>query len=73
MPVCVLSYFSCVRLFVIPRTVYSQAPLSKELSSMKYWSRLPFSSPGDLPNPGVEPASLEFSALAGRFFTTCVT
>ena len=33
----------------------------------EYWSRLPFPSPGDLPNPGIEPAS---PALAGRFFTT---
>ena len=36
-------------------------------SRHKYWSRLPFSSPGDLPNPGIELAS---PALAGRFFTT---
>ena len=33
----------------------------------EYWSGLPFSTPGNLPNPGIEPAS---SALAGRFFTT---
>ena len=33
----------------------------------EYWSRLPFPSPGDLPDPGIEPVS---PALAGRFFTT---
>ena len=33
----------------------------------EYWSRLPFPSPGNLPNPGIKPAS---PALAGRFFTT---
>ena len=36
----------------------------------KYWSRLPFPSPGDLPDPGIEPAS---PALAGGFFTTGAT
>ena len=36
----------------------------------EYWSELPFPPPGDLPYPGVEPASLVSSALAGGFFTT---
>ena len=36
----------------------------------KYWSGLPFSSPGDLPDPGIKPAS---PALAGMFFTTSTT
>jgi len=36
-------------------------------SKQEYWSGLPFPSPGDLPDPGIEPASPE---LAGRFFTT---
>ena len=36
----------------------------------KYWSGLPFPSPGDLPNPGIKPTSLVSSALAGIFFTT---
>ena len=35
-----------------------------------YWSRLPFPTPGDLPNPGIKPASLASPVLAGRFFTT---
>ena len=38
-----------------PWTVASQAPLSMEFSRQEYWSGLPFSSPGDLPNPGIEP------------------
>ena len=38
-----------------------------EFSREEYWSRLPFPSPGDLPNPGSE---LEFPTLADRFFTT---
>ena len=50
-----------------PWTVALQAPLPMGFPSQEYWSGLPFPSPGDLPNPGVEPASL---ALAGRFFTT---
>ena len=37
------------------------------LSRQDYWSGLPFPSPGDLPDPGIEPVS---PALAGRFFTT---
>ena len=36
----------------------------------EYWSRLLFSTPGDLPNPGIEPASLGSPALVGGFFTT---
>ena len=38
-------------------TVARQAPLSLEFSKQEYWSRLPFPSPGDLPNPGIEPGS----------------
>ena len=39
------------------------------LSSQEYWSGLSFSSPGYLPNPGIEPESLMFPAMAGGFFT----
>ena len=46
-----------VQLFVTPWTVAHQGPLSMEFSRQEYWSRLPFPSPGDLPNPGIEPAS----------------
>jgi len=38
--------------------------------SQEYWSGLPFPTPGDLPNPRMEPASLTSPALAGEFFTT---
>ena len=48
-------------------TVAHQAPLSMEFPRQEYWNRLPFSSPGDLPDPGIE---LTSPALAGRFFTT---
>ena len=43
------------------------------LPRQEYWSGLPFPSPGDLPHPGIEPASLKFPALAGRFFITSTT
>ena len=42
---------------VIPWTVAYQAPLSMEFSRQEYWSGLPFPSPGDLPDPGIEPRS----------------
>ena len=48
---------SHVQLFVTPWSVACQAPLSMGLSRQEYWSRLPFPSPGDLPNPGIEPRS----------------
>ena len=40
------------------------------LSRKEYWSGLPFPPPGDLPNPGIEPASPPSPALAGGFFTS---
>ena len=53
---------SCVQLFVTPWTVVHQVPLSVEFSRQEYWSGLywsesPFPSPGNLPNPGIEPKS----------------
>ena len=42
-------------------------------SRQKYWNGLPCPPPGDLPDPGIEPASLTPPALAGRFFATSVT
>ena len=56
-----------------PRTVARQAPLSVGFSRQEHWSGLPFPSPGDLPNPGIEPTSLASPALAGGFFTTSAT
>ena len=47
---------SGVPLFVIPRTVTPQVPLS-EFCRQEYWSGLPHPSPGDLPNSGIEPRS----------------
>ena len=48
---CVLSCFSCIRVFVTLWTVARQAPLSIGFSRPKYWSGLLFTSPGDLPYP----------------------
>ena len=45
---------SSVWLFATPWTAASQSPLSMEFSRPEYWSRLPFPSPGDLPDPGIE-------------------
>ena len=50
--------------FCNPRTVACQDPLSMEFSRQEYWRRLPFSTPGDLLNPGIEPVSLMSPALA---------
>ena len=48
---------SHVQNFVTPWTVAYQAPLSMGLSRQGYWSGLPFPSPEDLPDPGIEPRS----------------
>ena len=48
---------SRVRLFAIPWTVASQAFQSMGFSRQEYWSGLPFPSPEDFPNPGIEPRS----------------
>ena len=56
-----------------PWAVAHQAPLFMEFSREEYWNRLPFPTPGYPPDPGIEPASLESSALAGRFFTSWAT
>ena len=55
---------SRVLLFVTPWTVAHQAPLSMEFSRQEYWNGLPFPSPGDLPNPGIEPESPALQADA---------
>ena len=49
-----------------PWTIARQTPLSMGFSRQEYWSGLQFPSPGNLPNPGIEPSS---PALAGGFFT----
>ena len=63
----VVQSLSCVSLFVTPWAVACQAPLSMGFPKQENWSRLPFSSPGDLPKPGIEPTT---PALAGGFLTT---
>ena len=57
---------SCVRLHVTPWTVAYQVPLSMGFSKQEYWSGLSCPPPGDLPDPGIKPAS---PASAGGFFT----
>ena len=47
-------YHCRVRLFVTPWTVAHQAPLFMEFSRQEYWSGLPCSSPGELPDPGIK-------------------
>ena len=66
---CMWAHLLYMWLFVTQWTVAHQAHLSTEFSRQKYWSRLPFPTPGDLPNPGIEPAS-PASTLAGGFFTS---
>ena len=50
-----------------------QAPLPWGFSKQEYWVRLPGFSPGDLPNPGIQPPSLMSLELAGMFFTISTT
>ena len=52
-----LYHFTCILLFATLWTIAHQAPLFMEFSRQEYWSGLPFPSPGDLPNPGIEPGS----------------
>ena len=59
---------SRVWLIVTPWIVAYQAPLSMGFYRQEYWSGLPCSPPGDLPNPRIEPASPESPALSGIFF-----
>ena len=59
---CVVSSFSCVRVFASPMDCGHQAPLFMGLFRQEYWSGLLFPFAGDLPDPEVEPVSC---ALAG--------
>ena len=61
---------SCVWLFETPRSAVHQASLLMGFPRQEYWSKLPFPSPGDLLDPGKDPQSPAFPALAGGFFTT---
>ena len=55
---------SHVQLFATPWTVAHQTPPSMGFSRQEYWSGLPFLSPGDLPDPGIEPSSPTLQADA---------
>ena len=61
-------HFSRVRLFATPWTVAHQAPLPTEFSRQEHWSGLPFSSPGDLPDPGIGlgPPALQADSLPSK-------
>ena len=64
---CVLSH---VQLFVTPRTVAHQDPLSMGFSRQEYWRGLPVPPQGALPDPGIKSVSLASPVLVGGFFTT---
>ena len=68
MGACSVVYYS-----VTPWNETHHAPLLMGFFRKEYWSLFSFPSPGDLPNPGIEPASLMSLALAGSFFTTSLT
>ena len=61
---------SHVRLVATPWTVAHQAPLSMGFPRQEDWSGLPFPTPGDLLDVGIELTCLASPALVGRFFTT---
>ena len=60
--VCVCLSPGHVQLFLTLWTVASQAPLSMEFCTQEYCGGLAFSSPGDLPDPGIEPQSTALQA-----------
>ena len=62
--------YTYVQCFLTPWAVSHQPPLSMRFFRQEYWSGLPFPTPGDLPDPGMEPMCLVSPALAGKFFTT---
>ena len=70
MPCVCVCLLGCVRIFVTPWNVVRQTSLSMGFSRQGYYSGLLFPSPGDLPDPGIEPASPASPALAGGLFTS---
>ena len=73
-PQSLLILFPCICACVLSRFSHAhQAPLSRRFSRQEYWNGLSFPPPGDLPDPGMEPASLTSLVLARRFFTTGAT
>ena len=72
---CAKSLPICLTLWT-PGTVARQASPSMGFSRQEYWSGLPLPSPGDLPNPGIEPISLMSPALvaaAAKSLQSCLT
>ena len=67
---CVFGGLSHIQLFAASWTVACQAPLSVGFPREECWSGVPSPTPGDLPDPGMEPVSLVSPALAGGSFTT---
>ena len=79
-----MKLLSRVRFFVTLWTVAHQAPPSMGFSRQEYWSELPFPSPGDLPDPGIEPGSPTVQAdtlpselpgnpiISGRYLRFCI-
>ena len=61
---------SHVRLFATLWTAACRLLSPWDFFKQEYWGGLPFPTPGNLPNPGIEPVSLVSPAMAGRFFTT---
>ena len=59
--------------FAAPWTVVHQAPMPMEFSRQEYWSGLPFPTPGNLSDSGIEPTFLASPVLTDRFFTNCTT
>ena len=59
-----MKWLSRVQLFVTPWTAGHQTPASMGFPRQEYWSALPFPSPEDLPDPGIEPGSPALQADA---------
>ena len=70
---CMLSPFRCIQLCETQSTAVHKAPLSVRFSRRESWSGLPCPPPGDLPDPGVKPASLMSPASAGGLFPPSAT
>ena len=67
---CVLSHSSHVQPLATLWTISCHAPLSMGFSRQEYWTGLPCPPPGNLPDPGLKPASSVIPCIAGGFFTT---
>ena len=61
---------SAAQLCMTPLTVAHQTLLYKEFPRREYWSKLPFPTPGDLPDPGIKPMTPASPALAAGFAST---